>query len=219
VVRKIKRKKGSGKKREEITLKRARLQFQATSAELLEAEVILEDFMIEFNERFETGRNIPEEPGEDIQESKSNVSFEEREEAKEKEKEENRQNHEEILPEDRDLRELFKKIALKTHPDALLGEDEERKEYLTELYKEAASYAEVGDGMGLLEVAYELNLKVEIDTAKEIEWLSNKILSLQEDLSEIKNTVEWIWGQSDGMERVKVEKKIKDQLGLKIRTT
>lgn len=219
MVRKIKRKKGSGKKREEITLKRARLQFQATSAELLEAEVILEDFMIEFNERFETGRNIPEEPGEDIQESKSNVSFEEREEAKEKEKEENRQNHEEILPEDRDLRELFKKIALKTHPDALLGEDEERKEYLTELYKEAASYAEVGDGMGLLEVAYELNLKVEIDTAKEIEWLSNKILSLQEDLSEIKNTVEWIWGQSDGMERVKVEKKIKDQLGLKIRTT
>ena len=122
------------------------------------------------------------------------------------------------MPEDKDLRDLFKKIALKTHPDALLGEEEDEKEYLTEIYKDAAACAEEGDGMGLLEIAYELGLNIKIDPKKEIESLSSKILSLQEDLSEIKNTVEWIWGHSDGMERIRIEKKIQDQLGLKIRS-
>lgn len=216
MVRKIKKTKG--KKRDEATLKKMRLQFQMTSAELLESELILEECMFGFNERFETGREpklVEENEAQEIARSERN--FEAEEERKEKEREENRVEHEDVLPEDKDLKNLFKKIALKTHPDKLRDMDDDEADQLTELYKEAAGAAEVGDGMALLEIAYELGIKVDIDPAKEVEWLSKKILMLQEDISEMKNTAEWIWGHSDGGERVRIEKMVMDQLGFKVK--
>ena len=216
MVRKIKKTKG--KKRDEATLKKMRLQFQMTSAELLESELILEECMFDFNERFETGREpklVEENEAQEI--ARSERSFEAEEERKEKEREENRVEHEDVLPEDKDLKNLFKKIALKTHPDKLRDMDDDEADQLTELYKEAAGAAEVGDGMALLEIAYELGIKVDIDPAKEVEWLSKKILMLQEDISEMRNTAEWIWGHSDGAERVRIEKMVLDQLGFKVK--
>jgi len=218
MVRKVKHKKSKGKKKAEATLKKMRLQFQMTSAELVESELILEECMLDFNERFETGRvsTIVEE-SEAQEMARSERSFDAEEKRKDKEREENRVDHEEVLPEDKDLKDLFKKIALKTHPDKLRDIDEEDAELLTELYKEAAGAAEVGDGMALLEIAYELGIKVNIDPEKEVEWLSKKVLTLQEDISEMKNTAEWIWSHSDGAERERIENMVKTQLGFKIK--
>jgi hypothetical protein len=218
MVRKIKNKKD--KKRNNATLKKTRLEFQMFSAEIFEAELILGDCIEEFNERFETGRDrkiVEESEAREV--AKSTRSFEKEQERKEKKKEENREEHKEVLPEDKDLRQLFKKIALKTHPDKLLGMDEDEAEHYTELYKEAASAAEVGDGMALLEIAYELGIQVKIDPEKEIEWLKLKIEKLKESVAQMKNTAEWIWSHSDGDERERVEKMIQNQLGFKIRTT
>lgn len=217
MVRKIKNKK-KGKKREEATLKRTRLQFQMLSAEVLESEMILDDCIFDFNERFETGRKqeiVEEDEAQEM--AKSNRTFEDQEIEKERQREENRANHEEILPEDRDLRKLFQKIALKTHPDKLTDEEDERVEYLTELYKDAASAAEVGDGMALLEIAYELDIKVKVEPEKEVQWLNKKIEMLNDSIQDMKNTAEWIWGHSDGAERERVESMIQNQLGLKIK--
>jgi hypothetical protein len=217
MVRKIKRNK-KGKKRSDATLKKTRLEFQMLNAEVLESELILEDCIDGFNDRFETGRKkeIVEE-SEAIENSDRN--FDKEEKRKQKEREENREKHEEVMPEDKDLRDLFKKIALKTHPDKLLDKDEEEIEHLTELYKDAASAAEVGDGMALLEIAYELGIPVKIDPEKEVEWLNKKIEMLKETVSEMKNTAEWIWSHSDGSERDRVEEMIKSQLGFQIKGT
>jgi hypothetical protein len=217
MVRKIKKFK-KGKKREEAALKRTRLQFQMLSAEVLESEIILDECIFDFNERFETGRKqeiIEEEEAQEL--AKSNKTFEDQEFEKQKQREENKANHEEILPEDKDLKDLFKKIALKTHPDKLADEEPERAEYLTELYKDAAGAAEIGDGMALLEIAYELNIKVKIDPEKETEWLNKKIEMLQMSIQDMKSTAEWIWGHSDGADRERVESMIQSQLGLKIK--
>lgn len=219
MVRKIKNKRTKGKRKAEATLKRMRLQFQMTSAEIIESELILEECMFEFNNRFETGRKqriVEESDATDV--SKSRANFEEEEKRKEKEREDHRVEHEDVLPEDKDLKDLFKKIALKTHPDKLRDMDEDDTDMLTELYKEAAGAAEVGDGMALLEIAYELGIKVSIDPEKEVEWLSRKITSLQEDVSEMKNTAEWIWGHSDGAERERIEKMVINQLGFDIKS-
>jgi len=213
-----KAKKSKGKKRDEATLKRMRLQFQMSNAELIESELILEDCMFDFNDRFETGREpkiIEESEAQEMARSERNFDTEEN--RKEQERETNRVEHEDVLPKDKDLKDLFKKIALKTHPDKLRDMDEEETDVLTELYKEAASAAEIGDGMALLEIAYELGIKVDIDPAKETEWLSKKVLMLQEAISEMKNTAEWIWGHSDGKERVRIEKMVMSQLGFKLK--
>ena len=217
MVRKIKNK---TTKKDEAALKKIRLQFQMFSAELLESELVLEDCIFDFNERFETGRkNTVVEPESSTAVAESNVSFEDQERKKEKKKEEHREEHKEVLPKDKDLGTLFKKIALKTHPDKLQDADEDEVDYLTELYKEAASAAEIGDGMALLEIAYELDIKVNIDPKKEKEWLGRKRDIIKDSIEEIKQTAEWIWYHSSGLNRDVVEKMVTDQLGFKIKTT
>ena len=190
------------------------------SAELLEAEIILDECMSNFNKRFETGaKGSIVDPSQEMVEREENSSFEKNEEKKEKEREKNKIENKEILPKDKDLGELFKKIALKTHPDKLSDVDEDDAEYLIELYKEAANAAEIGDGMSLLEIAYELDINVKINPKKEIKWLNRKIDSLGDSIEEIKQTAEWIWYHSSGSERLRVEKMISSQLGFKIRVT
>ena len=217
MVRKIKNK---TTKKDEAALKKVRLQFQMFSAELLESELVLEDCIFDFNERFETGRkNTVVEPESSTAVAESNVSFEDQERKKEKKKEEHREEHKEVLPKDKDLGTLFKKIALKTHPDKLQDADEDEVDYLTELYKEAASAAEIGDGMALLEIAYELDIKVNIDPKKEKEWLGRKIDIIKDSIEEIKQTAEWIWYHSSGLNREVVEKMVTDQLGFEIKAT
>ena len=71
--------------------------------------------------------------------------------------------------------------------------------------------------MALLEIAYELGIKVKIDPEKETEWLNRKIEMLKQNISEMKSTAEWIWSHSDGAERRRVESMIQDQLGFKIK--
>ena len=222
MARKAKGKRKSFKSRKEATIKKTRLTFQMVSAEIIEAEIILEDCIFEFNERFETGRRpqivepdeIEESDSVDMVESAPEEPEEEQEE-EEEEKEEVEEIEEEVLERDKDLKGLFKKIALKTHPDRLSDDDDE--EYKTELYKEAAAAVKGGDGMALLEIAYELGINVDIDPEKELEWLNRKIRMLQHKVTEMQNTAEWIWYHSDGAERVRVEMMVQGQLGFKIR--
>jgi hypothetical protein len=217
MVRKIKNK---TTKKDEAALKKVRLKFQMFSAELLESELVLEDCIFDFNERFETGRkNVIVEPEQSTAVAESSVNFEEQEKEKEAKKEKHREEHKEVLPKDKDLGALFKKIALKTHPDKLHNADDDEVDYLTELYKEAASAAEAGDGMTLLEIAYELDIKVNIDPKKESEWLNRKTGMLKDSIEEIQQTAEWIWYHSDGLNREVVEKMVVDQLGFKVKVT
>ena len=215
MVRKLK-----NKKKGDVALKKVRLKFQMLSAELLEAEIILDECMLSFNERFETGAKPKiSEGSQEMIKKEEGSAFNQNQKKKEKERERNKIEHKEILPKDKDVGDLFKKIALKTHPDKLREEDEEDAEYLIELYKEAANAAENGDGMTLLEIAYELDINVKIDPKKEINWLNKKIDSLTGSIEEVKQAAEWVWFHSSGAERLRVEKMIAGQLGFKIKTT
>jgi len=176
--------------------------------------------MIEFNERFETGAKPKIVEPENIQESSSTEMVESEnieEEPIKEEQEEVEEVEEEVLDRDKDLKDLFKKIALQTHPDRV-GESG-NKEYKTELYKEAASAVKDGDGMTLLEIAYELDIDVKVEPEKELKWLNRKIKSIKQSIAEMQNTAEWIWYHSDGAERIRVEMMIHSQLGFKIKSS
>ena len=220
MVRKSKRKK------EEAKIKKTRLNFQLKKAELFEMEITLDDAIEDFNDRFETGRRNeivePEPKEEELSESQEIVEAEEEEEEEfEPEPEENITpevpDSDEVFGKDKDLKELFKKIALKTHPDKLRNLDEEEREYRISLYKDAANAVKKGDGATLLEIAYELSVVFNIDADKEVKWLNKKIQNLEHKMMEIKQTAEWIWYHSDGLNRDIVEKMVTDQLGFKFK--
>ena len=58
-----------------------------------------------------------------------------------------------------------------------------------------------------------------IDADKEVKWLNKKIIDLEQSILQMKQTAEWIWYHSDGLNRDIVENRISDQLGFKIKTT
>ena len=217
MVRKIKNK---TTKKGEAALKKVRLKFQMFGAELLESELVLEDCIFDFNERFETGRkNKIVEPNNSTAVAESNINFEQQEKEKEAKKAKHKEEHKDVLPKDKDLGVLFKKIALKTHPDKLQDSDADEVEYLTNLYKEAANAVKKGDGATLLEIAYEMSVVFNIDADKEVKWLNKKVQQLEHQMMEIKQTAEWIWYHSDGLNREVVEKMVTDQLGFKFKSS
>ena len=192
-------------------------------------EITLDDAIEDFNDRFETGRKMeivePEPKDEELSESQEMVESQEEDEEEEEfvpEPEEDITpevpDSDEVFGKDRDLEELFKKIALKTHPDKLRDLDEEEREYRINLYKDAANAVKKGDGATLLDIAYELSVVFNIDADKEVKWLNKKIQQLEYKMMEIKQTAEWIWYHSDGLKRVSVENMVTDQLGFKIKT-
>jgi hypothetical protein len=218
----------SKKKKEEAKIKRTRLNFQLKKAELFEMEITLDDAIEEFNDRFETGRKSeivePEPKEKEPSESQEMIEAEEKEEEEfvpepEEDITPEMPDSDEVFGKDRDLKELFKKIALKTHPDKLRDLDEEEREYRISLYKEAANAVKKGDGATLLEIAYELSVVFDIDADKEVKWLNKKVQQLEQKMMEIKQTAEWIWYHSDGLNKNIVEKMVTDQLGFKFKSS
>ncbi len=114
MARKAKGKRNSLKNKKDATLKKMRLSFQLVSAELIEAEIILDDCIYEFNERFETGRRREIVEPEIIEESDSTdiipseAVFEEENE-EEEEQEEEQLPDEEVETETKTLRIYLKK--------------------------------------------------------------------------------------------------------------
>jgi len=210
------------KKREEAKIKKIRLSFQLKKAELFETEIILDDAIEDFNQRFDTGRE-PKKIIEPMAQCDSTEMMKGQERGHRAEKEipkiekEIWDNEEEIFGRDKDLRELFKKIAIKTHPDKLKDVDGSEREYKINLYKEAANAVKSGDGASLLEIAYELSVQFKVDKDKEISWLNRKNKELDQSILNIKQTAEWIWFHSSGLNREIVEKRITDQLGFKLK--
>lgn len=217
----------SKKKKEEAKIKKTRLNFQLQKAELFEMEITLDDAIEDFNDRFETGRKREivepkahgEEESQELIEAEEEIIEEEFSPEPEEDVTPEKPDSDEVFGKDKDLKELFKKIALKTHPDKLRDLDQEEREYRINLYKEAANAVKKGDGATLLEIAYELSVVFNIDADKEANWLNKKIQELQHKIMEIKQTAEWIWYHSDGLNRDVIEKRVSDQLGFKIKIT
>jgi len=206
-------------KKQKAKIKKIRLNFQLKKAELSEIEIILEDAIEDFNLRFETGRK-PEIIHPQTQSSemvKSEIIEPEEYIPEEEDITPDIPDSDEVFGRDKDLRELFKKIALKSHPDKLRDSNDEEREYRTSLYKDAANAVKNGDGATLLEIAYELGVVFNIDADKEVKWLNKKIIDLEQSILQMKQTAEWIWYHSSGLNREIVEKRITDQLGFKLK--
>lgn len=95
-------------------------------------------------------------------------------------------------------KKIFRKISMKTHPDALVREDlsEREKQERSKMFLDAKAALESADGTKLLEIATELDIDVD-DVPVEEHILSMERLagSLEERISKIKQTVAWIWGE------------------------
>lgn len=182
MVRKIKKAK----------IKKLRYKLKFAKADLEETEMVFEDCVREYKERFK-----------EMEDKRAQM---EKEKGPKEKINEEKEVEEEPEIEDQDMKKIFRQIALKTHPDRI-GEEvsEGDKEELVELYMRAVEASKAQDGQELLEVAYELDLKFSIDEDKEIDWLVKKSDSIGQEVAKIKQTNAWVWYHASEEERARIE--------------
>ena len=218
------------KKKEKLKIKKLRTNLIFAKASIEEAHLIFEECREEFDTLYTTkkqkefeknnpdgakkkqgNKNENTDISPDVEEQEEDLDSEEEQKSKQESEEPESEEEVEGSLRDEDIKNIFKKIALKTHPDRLGDLNEEEKEEMTELYKTAAAASKENDGGALLEIAYELGIDIDVDPQKEGEWLKEKINKLNAEIANIEHDVRWVWYHSDEDKRASLEDAIEKQ--------
>ena len=104
-----------------------------------------------------------------------------------------------------DVKNVFKKIAQKTHPDKLIKEDTLSSTYKekVDMYKEALGSVENKDWSRVIEIAMELGIDVSDVKNDDSDYLNESIKALTEKIKELQSTYAWIWYHTDDKKQAK----------------
>tara|TARA_Y100000114_G_C11759684_1_gene328853 strand:+ start:2534 stop:3163 length:630 start_codon:yes stop_codon:yes gene_type:complete len=93
-----------------------------------------------------------------------------------------------------EVKKLYRQIALKTHPDKLLGMPEgEEKEKLKILFQNANMFMEKDDYASLAIIAIKLGIEVKQFSENDLKKVKEKINIIEEKIQQIEKTVIWKW--------------------------
>lgn len=104
-------------------------------------------------------------------------------------------------------KKLYRKIATKTHPDALLRDELSEKERVerAKMMIDASKAIEKRDGIRLLEIATELDIDIDDAPIEEhILGMEKHAVDLESRINQIKGTAGWVWGETSGIGKIKI---------------
>jgi len=139
-----------------------------------------------------------ENPDNKEQKKKSNLS-KAAQKAKEQNKEEPEPEPEPALqPTKKDaqpesVKKIYRAIAIKSHPDKMVGLSEDVVAEKENLFKSAKTAIEKNDFLGLYDVARELGIEVPEPEQGQIEMLKKTIGSMNKQIKQLKETTAWQW--------------------------
>ena len=108
------------------------------------------------------------------------------------------------------LKKLYKKIAMKTHPDKVKNLPDEFREMMMKYHSELSEGLSLNCPSVIIDIAQKLNMKDINLGVEEYLTLEGEKEELSEKISGIKKTYAWIWAKSN-----KSDKLIKMFLGVK----
>ena len=198
-------------------LKRKQLEFNLVKCDLEDIEDTQRTCNQHFNSRFKhESEDIEEEEiSEDKGESGEDESGEDeatQQEGSEREEKIHEGANKNISKESRSL---FKKIAVKSHPDKMLHLSEEEKEERETLYLIAQRAVADDDLATLIEVAAELGIDSGIAQDTQVKIIQQKIDFIREKMHNIKQTAAWVWYHADENQKDQIEKQLTGQMGFK----
>ena len=193
-------------------LKRKQLEFNLVKCDLEDIEDLQRTCNQHFNSRFVHESEL--ESNKDGDSEKEDLSPDEVNDKEEPESEE--RVHEGANKKiSKESRTLFKKIAVKTHPDKMLNLDEEEKEERETLYLIAQRAVADDDLATLIEVAAELGVDSGIAQDTQVKIIQQKIDFIREKMHNIKQTAAWVWYHADENQKDQIEKQLTGQMGFK----
>lgn len=104
-------------------------------------------------------------------------------------------------------KKLYRKIASKTHPDALLRDELSERERVerAKMMIDASKAIEQRDGVRLLEIATELDIDVDDAPIEEhIQGMEKHAVDLETRINGIKQTAGWAWGEVNDEGKLKI---------------
>ncbi len=111
-----------------------------------------------------------------------------------------------------EMKNLFREIMIKTHPDKNSNLPEEELERKVELYQQAIEGKENGNFRKILQVALELNVRVKEISPELIAQLRKEIKNINQQIKEIKSNTMYQWGKANDKLKLQIfELLTKDQ--------
>ena len=95
---------------------------------------------------------------------------------------------------------LYRKIAMLTHPDRIAGDPDELLK--TKLFTRAADAMRSGKLDDLVDVAIEAGIDVDLNDAEVERRIQNKIDDAENDLHSMENCIAWTWCESESDEQM-----------------
>jgi hypothetical protein len=108
---------------------------------------------------------------------------------------------------DENLKQVFRQIAIRAHPDKLANGPESERKHKTSLFEKARKALDENDYCGIVEVAELLGISVPPPTKKQIKLMKSTNLNLEKEINRIEGTLIWRWYQGDEKEKKKLMEK------------
>ena len=99
-------------------------------------------------------------------------------------------------------KKLYKRIALASHPDRTL--EEENKKRLNKIFTDSAQAMSDGKFDELVGLALDLGISLDDIDIDHVPVLKSRIEKVKQELKDIESTLEWLWGESLGLDQIRV---------------
>ena len=109
---------------------------------------------------------------------------------------------------DPDLYKIYKKIAMKTHPDRV------KDESLVDFFDQATQAMKENDWMTILTIALALEIKTPEFTEELRQKLQANILEINTKVKSLHNTAAWVWANTVEQNKEKIRKSIRAMMGI-----
>ena len=97
------------------------------------------------------------------------------------------------------IKDLYREIVKKTHPDKTLELTEEESRSRSDLYHEASEGKSSGDLNAILKVALELDIEIDGINSELLEVIEGEILILESKISKAKSDIMYRWYYEDSV--------------------
>ena len=114
-----------------------------------------------------------------------------------------------------DLKKIYRKIVIETHPDKLINAkiSEKERNNKSEAYIKATTAFDKKDEDTLIEVAVDLELDIDLPDERIAKSLRARGKKLEDQIVKIKSSPEWYWAHADENLRVQIIKEICNRNG------
>ena len=183
---------------EEILNKKIKMEMRMSNQLLKESEELFELYERLFKDDFSKEINFMARKATEITEEEKMVNpidviNEEQEEEPER---------------DPDLYKIYKKIAMKTHPDRV------KDESLVDFFDQATQAMNENDWMTILSIALALEIKTPEFTEELRQKLQANILEINTKVKSLHNTAAWVWANTVEQNKEKIRKSIRAMMGI-----